>query len=189
MSVDTSHASKKLAPSSKKSATSKVGKKAVWPRQPKTPAPPTSPMKGGPLSPLTVGSSSVAASPEPETAAMAPAFLQDGPSNMHTKVKPHPLTKESKGNMKCALHIVYSCSDNPGADGNEKTDVAVKSGVSPGLDNVPKETLQKDLPSEVMQDDRPAGDQQEPSPVTNPIEDPCTAADSHDPHDHPANPP
>ncbi|KAG1821274.1 hypothetical protein DFJ58DRAFT_739232 [Suillus subalutaceus] len=162
--VDTSHALKRPAPSSEKSDTSKVEKKAARPKQPKTPALPTSPIKGGPLSPLTVGSSSVAASPEPETA----AFLQDGPSNVRTKVKPRPLTKESKGREAVA---------------------AVKSGVSSGLDHVPKETLQKDLPSEAMQDDGPVGDQQEPPRVTNPIKDPRTIDDSHDSRDPPANPP
>ncbi|KAG1843040.1 hypothetical protein F4604DRAFT_1689634 [Suillus subluteus] len=128
-STNTSRASKKLAPSNEKTDTSKVGKKAARPKQPKAPAVPTSttsPMKGGPLSPLTVGSSSVVASPE----------------------------LESKGTMKRALCMVYSPSDASGVDEGKKMDAAVKSVVSPALDNVPVETLQEDLPSEVMQDGR-----------------------------------
>ncbi|KAG2120774.1 uncharacterized protein F5147DRAFT_647201 [Suillus discolor] len=135
--VNTSHTSKKPAPSNKK---------AAWPKQPKMPGLPisaTSPMKGGPLSPLTVGSSSVAASLEPETAATAPAFLQDGPSNIHTKVKACPITKEFKDEMKQALCMVYRHSD--------------------GL-----KLMRKDLPSEVMQDDRPAGDQESPQLMLQP---------------------
>ncbi|KAG1824776.1 uncharacterized protein BJ212DRAFT_1476061 [Suillus subaureus] len=97
-------------------------------------------MKGSPLSPLTVGSLSVATSPEPEAGAAAVASPQDGPSNSHMKVKPHPITKESK------------------VDEGGKMDVAVKSAVSPSLDNVPVEIVQEDLPLEVMQDDGPVGD-------------------------------
>lgn len=71
-STNTSRASKKLAPSTEKTDASKVGKKGVGAKnnpQPKGPPLQTSnhsPTKGGPLSPLTVGSSSVAASPESE---------------------------------------------------------------------------------------------------------------------------
>ncbi|KAG1861224.1 hypothetical protein F4604DRAFT_1684050 [Suillus subluteus] len=158
-STNTSRASKKLAPSNEKTDTSKVGKKAARPKQPKAPAVPTSttsPMKGGPLSPLTVGSSSVVASPE----------------------------LESKGTMKCALRMVYSPSDASGVDEGKKMDVAVKSVVSPALDNVPVETLQEDLPSEVMQDGRPVRDQQEPPQITNPI----AVRDSRDSRDPPDTP-
>lgn len=108
---------------------------------------------------------------------------------MYSLVKPRPLTKESKGKMKRALRMAYGRSDGSEVDEGEKTVAAVKSGVSSGLDHVPKETLQKDLPSEAMQDDGPGGDQQEPPRVTNPIEDPRTIDDSHDSRDPPANPP
>ncbi|KAG1840054.1 hypothetical protein F4604DRAFT_1690916 [Suillus subluteus] len=158
-STNTSRASKKLAPSNEKTDTSKVGKKAARPKQPKAPAVPTSttsPMKGSPLSPLTVGSSSVAASPE----------------------------LESKGTMKRALRMVYSPSDASGVDEGKKMDAAVKSVVSPALDNVPVETLQEDLPSEVMQDGRPVRDQQEPPQITNPI----AVRDSRDSRDPPDTP-
>jgi hypothetical protein len=68
--MNTSRASKRQASSEEKTDTSKVGKKGsrAQTKPPKAlPLPSTSPTKGGPLSPLTVGSSSVAGSPEPES--------------------------------------------------------------------------------------------------------------------------
>jgi hypothetical protein len=68
--TNTSHASKRQVSSEEKTDTSKVGKKGsrTQTKPPKAlPLPSTSPTKGGPLSPLTVGSSSVAGSPEPES--------------------------------------------------------------------------------------------------------------------------
>lgn len=65
-----SRALKKLASSEEKTDASKAGKKRTRAQTKPDKVPPmptstTSPTKGGPLSPLTVGSSSVAASPEP----------------------------------------------------------------------------------------------------------------------------
>ncbi|KAG1897302.1 uncharacterized protein F5891DRAFT_1192000 [Suillus fuscotomentosus] len=172
-SRNTSHASKKPASSNEKADVSKVGKKAAHSKQPKVPALPTSttsPTKGGPLSPLTVGSSSVAASPEPKAGAAAVASRQDGPSNVRTKVKPRPITRESKGTMKHALRMAYSHSDGSEVDEGKKMDVAVKSAVSPALDNVAVETVQEDLPSEAQ--------------TTNPVEEDLHHI-VHDPHNPP----
>jgi hypothetical protein len=68
--TNTSRALKKLASSEEKTDASKAGKKGTRAQTKpcKVPPMPTStisPTKGGPLSPLTVGSSSVVASPEP----------------------------------------------------------------------------------------------------------------------------
>ncbi|KAG2094827.1 uncharacterized protein F5147DRAFT_778854 [Suillus discolor] len=187
-----SRALKKLASSEEKTDASKAGKKGTRAQTKSPKVPPmltstTSLTKGGPLSPLTVGSSSVAASPEPGT--VVPARLRDGPSNERTKVKPRPITKASKGKMKRILCMAYSQSDESEVDEGKKMDVMVaESAVSPGLVNVPAESLQEGSPK-VMHDDRPAGTQQELPQITKPIEDLHDAVrdsrDPHDPHDPP----
>ncbi|KAG1722059.1 hypothetical protein EDB19DRAFT_1835193 [Suillus lakei] len=192
-SANTSRVSKKPALSKEKTNASKVGKKGTQAKAPKAPPLSTSiasPMKGGPLSPLTVGSSSVVTSPAPE--AVAPMQLHDGPSNKHTKaqqIKPHPITKESKCKMKCALRMAYSHSDESDVDKGKKVDITItKSAVSPSLVDVPAETSQEDLTKE-LHDDRPAVDQQELPQITNPIEDlPNATHTSHDPHKPPPEP-
>ncbi|KAG1782283.1 hypothetical protein EV702DRAFT_1191940 [Suillus placidus] len=176
-STNTSRASKKPALSKEKTNASKVGKKGTQAKAHKAPPLLTSiasPTKGGPLSPLTVGSSSVVTSPAPE--AVAPMRLRDGPSNGHTeaqRIKPHPITKESKGKMKCALRMAYTHSDESEVDEVD----------------VPAETSQEDLTKE-LHDDRPAVDQQEPPQIANPVEDLPNATDnSHDPHEPLPEPP
>ncbi|KAG1864822.1 hypothetical protein F4604DRAFT_1905288 [Suillus subluteus] len=167
-SVNASRAPKKPAPSEEKTDTSKAGKKGAWTKPPEAPPLPTSttsPTKGGPLSPLTVGSSSVTASPEPGI----------------KQTKPHPVTKQSKGKMK-----QYSSQ----VDEGKRTNVmAAKSAVSPALADVPAEPPQEDLP-EVMHKDESGGDQQEPA-ITNSLEeDSHNAIDtSHNPHNPPHDPP
>ncbi|KAG2157708.1 uncharacterized protein EDB93DRAFT_1246763 [Suillus bovinus] len=113
--------------------------------------------------------------------------LHDGPSNKHTKVqqiKLRPITKESKGKMRCALCMAYSHSDESEVDEGKKVDIMIaKSAVSPGLINAPTETSQEDLTKE-LHDDRPTVDQQEPPQIANPVEDlPDATHNSHDPHD------
>ncbi|KAG1881253.1 hypothetical protein F4604DRAFT_1678839 [Suillus subluteus] len=193
-SVNASRAPKKPAPSEEKTDTSKAGKKGAWTKPPEAPPLPTSttsPTKGGPLSPLTVGSSSVTVSPEPGN--VVPIRLRDGPSNEQTKVKqikPHPVTKQSKGKMKRTLRRVYSHSDESEVDEGKRTNVtAAKSTVSPALADVPAEPPQEDLP-EVMHKDESRGDQQEPA-ITNSLEeDSRNAIDtSHNPHNPPHDPP
>ncbi|KAG1776045.1 hypothetical protein EV702DRAFT_1198644 [Suillus placidus] len=193
-STNTLRALKKPALSKDKTNASKVGKKGTQAKAHKAPPLLTSiasPTKGGPLSPLTVGSSSVVTSPAPE--AVAPMRLHDGPSNGHTeaqRIKPRPITKESKGKMKRALRMAYTHSDESEVDEGKKVDVTItKSAVSPSLVDVPTETSQEDLTKE-LHDDRPAVDQQEPPQITNPIEDlPDATHNSRDPHEPPPEPP
>lgn len=105
---------------------------------------------------------------------------------IYPSVKPRPIAKASKGKMKRVLRMAYSRSDESEVDEGKKIDVVVtESAISPGLVNVPAESLQEGL-TEVMHDDRPAGTKQEPPQITKPIEDLHDAArDSRDPHDPP----
>ncbi|KAG1724987.1 hypothetical protein EDB19DRAFT_1915290 [Suillus lakei] len=152
-STNTLCASKKLAPSNEKTDTSKVGKKAARPKEPKAPAVPTlttSPMKGGPLSPLTVGSSSMAA--PPESTAMR---LRDGPSNDLGDVKKHvklrPVTKGSKRMMKHALHVVYSNSDSQSEeDKDAKAEATTNCAVSKSTIVVHVQADEEELAPAVM---------------------------------------
>ncbi|KAG1856838.1 hypothetical protein C8R48DRAFT_775782 [Suillus tomentosus] len=161
-SANTSRASKKLAPSTNKTDTSKAGKKGVQTKnnpQPKVQASNPSPTKGGPLSPLTVGSSSVAASPESTV-----MRLRDGPSNdsedMKKRVKPRPATKGSKRTMKRALRTVYSNSDSESEeDKDAKAEATTNCAISESTNAV---HIQADVSEGVVLHNKvPAGDTQE----------------------------
>ncbi|KAG1882250.1 hypothetical protein F4604DRAFT_1678649 [Suillus subluteus] len=121
-SAITSRGFKKTALSTEKTNSPKVGKKGGRGKnnvQPKAPPPPLStsntfPMKGGPLSPLTVGSSTDGL-PSPENSEVGKAMrLRDGPSDEAKKerVKPRPVTKASRVVMNRGLGMVYGKSDS-----------------------------------------------------------------------------
>ncbi|KAG2056657.1 hypothetical protein BDR06DRAFT_970017 [Suillus hirtellus] len=195
-SANTSHASKKLAPSTDKTDTSKVGKKGVQTKnnpQPKVQASNPSPTKGGPLSPLTVGSSSMAASPESTV-----IRLQDGPSNdsedmkIYTleHVKPWPATKGSKCTMKHALHTVYSNSDSESEeDKDAKAEATTNCAISESTNAV---HVQADVSEGVVLHNKvPAGDTQEEELASayphEPLQYPREPL-QHDPHGTLRNP-
>ncbi|KAG1904167.1 uncharacterized protein F5891DRAFT_977057 [Suillus fuscotomentosus] len=193
-SANTSRASKKLAPSTDKTDTSKAGKKGVQTKnnpQPKVQASNPSPTKGGPLSPLMVGSSSMAASPESMV-----MRLRDGPSNdsedmkIYTleRVKPRPATKGSKCTMKRALRTVHVQADVsegavlhnkvPAGDTQEEE---LASAVTPSIPN-----QQPDVPRiPIQQPDIPRAQTPHGSELSHDAPHLQTPRDSEPPRDGP----
>ncbi|KAG1840206.1 hypothetical protein C8R48DRAFT_679627 [Suillus tomentosus] len=139
---NTSRVLKKVAPSTEKADAPKVGKKGVRGKNdvpskvPPAPLPTanTSPVKGGPLSPLTVGSSSDDL-PSPEHSKAGKAIrLRDGPSDQpkRDRVKPRPVTKNSQVMMKRRLRMAYRDSDSEAdVDESMKADSTTTTNVIP----------------------------------------------------------
>ncbi|KAG1799099.1 hypothetical protein EV424DRAFT_1546129 [Suillus variegatus] len=181
VTANTSCALKKVAPSTENTNTPKVVKKGGRGKnnvQSKAPTPPLStsdtfPMKGGPLSPLTAGSSSDGL-PSPEHSKAGKAMrLRDGPSDESKKkhVKPRPVTKDSQVVMNRGLRMVYRESDSE-SDINEgtKADSATTTGAIPeptGAANVQSDFLEQN--STQLTKDEVVGDPEEELPQTAPL--------------------
>ncbi|KAG1835772.1 hypothetical protein DFJ58DRAFT_847386 [Suillus subalutaceus] len=175
-SANTSRASKKIAPSIEKTNASKVGKKVGRGKnnvQSKAPPPPlptstTFPAKGGPLSPLTVGSSTDGP-PSPEHINAGKAMrLRDGPSDESKKehVKPRPVTKGSRVVMNRGLRMVYGNSDSESdVDNSVKANSATTTGVIPeatGSANIQSDPLEE---KSAQTKDEVVGDKEELPPT------------------------
>ncbi|KAG1847695.1 hypothetical protein DFJ58DRAFT_843138 [Suillus subalutaceus] len=168
-SANTSRASKKIAPSIEKTNTSKVGKKVGRGKnnvQSKAPPPPlptstTFPAKGGPLSPLTVGSSTDGP-PSPEHINAGKAMrLRGGPSDESKKV-----TKGSQVVMNRGLRMVYGNSDSESdVDNSVKANSATTMGVIPeatGSANIQSDPLEE---KSAQTKDEVVGDKEELPPT------------------------
>ncbi|KAG1873296.1 hypothetical protein C8R48DRAFT_669895 [Suillus tomentosus] len=202
-SADTSRVSKKTAAPTEKTNTSKAGKKGLQGKnvesKPKVPSM-TPPTKGGPLSPLMVGSSSDGL-PSPEHGqAMR---LRDGPSEEPKKerVKPRPVTKGFQVAMNRSLRTVYGNLDSESEVNNsKKTDpttgtgtIAEGSGTIANVQpNTSKENSTQMSEREALPQTTPLDAVAPTIPHQQPVSDvPRTHQTSHGndiPHDDPLHP-
>ncbi|KAG0699037.1 hypothetical protein DFH29DRAFT_1002340 [Suillus ampliporus] len=180
-SANTSRALKKIAPSTEKTNAPKVGKKGGRGKnnaQSKAPPPPlptsnTFPVKGGPLSPLTVGSSTNGPSSPEHSKASKAMRLRDGLSDESKKerVKPRPVTKDSWVVMNHGLRTVYETSSSE-SDVNKsmKADSATTMGTIPEATG--SANIQSDLSEEKytqLVKDEVVGGMEEELPPTAPL--------------------
>ncbi|KAG0705800.1 hypothetical protein DFH29DRAFT_996454 [Suillus ampliporus] len=180
-SANTSCALKKISPSTEKTNAPKVGKKGGRGKnnaQSKAPPPPlptsnTFPVKGGPLSPLTVGSSTNGPSLPEHSKASKAMCLRDGPSDESKKehVKPHPVTKDSRVVMNHGLRTVYETSSSESdIDKSMKADSATTMGTIPeatGSANIQSDLLEEK--STQLVKDEVVGGMEEELPPTAPL--------------------